>query len=251
MRILFVADIHYSLKQLDWLCAAAATGFDLLIIGGDLLDLGGHADLDTQTVVVTKYLERLGVALPVAVCSGNHDLDFQTESGERRADWLAHLDLQQVSVDHQSLVVDGCRFSICSWWDGPESRDEVAQFLAAEAKKDGRPWIWVYHAPPDGAKTGWNGKNYSGDTLLTELIREHKPDIVLSGHIHGSPFRKEGKWFDRVGDTWVFNPGRQPSSTPATIVLDLDTMEATWDSDMDIQTLNLSTGVEAHAPGLD
>ena len=37
MRVLFVSDIHYSLKQLDWLCGAAA-GFDLLVIGGDLLD---------------------------------------------------------------------------------------------------------------------------------------------------------------------------------------------------------------------
>ncbi len=249
MRILFVSDIHYSLKQLDWLCGAAA-GFELLIIGGDLLDLAGHADVDTQTVVITKYLQRLGAALPVAVCSGNHDLDGRSENGERQADWLKHLDLARVSVDRQSLAIGGCRFSICSWWDGPESREDVAEFLATEAKKDGRPWIWVYHSPPDGAKTSWNGKNYSGDTLLTELIHTHKPDIVLSGHSHHSPFRKEGGWFDRIGDTWVFNPGRQPSYTPATIVLDLAAMEATWNSEMDIETISLSRSPKTQEPGL-
>jgi len=248
MRILFVADIHYSLKQLDWVYNAAP-GFDLVIIGGDLLDLAGHADLDTQIVVIAKYLERLGAKLPIAVCSGNHDLDIQTENGERKADWLVHLDLRQVSVDHQSLLAADWRFSVCPWWDGPESQKEVADFLAAEAKKDGRPWIWIYHAPPDGAKTGWNGKNYSGDAFLTALIHEHKPDMVLSGHIHGSPFRKEGRWIDRVGDTWVFNPGRQPSAIPSTIVFDLDKMEATWNSEMDVETLSLSADANAQSPG--
>ena len=30
-----------------------------VILAGDLLDLAGHADLDTQIVVVTKYLARI------------------------------------------------------------------------------------------------------------------------------------------------------------------------------------------------
>lgn len=239
MRVLFVSDIHYSLKQLDWLCAAAK-GFDLLVIGGDLLDLGGHADLDTQIVVIEKYLRRLGVAVPVAVCSGNHDLDSESEAGERKAEWLQHLDISRVSVDLQSHEAAGGLFSICSWWDGPAAKEEIAAFLSSEAQKNIRPWIWVYHAPPDGAKTSWNGKDYAGDTFLTDLIHQHAPDIVLSGHIHGSPFRAQGQWHDRVGKTWVFNPGRQPSSTPAVIVLDLAAGEAIWDSEMDTQTVTLS-----------
>ncbi len=240
MRVLFVSDIHYSLKQFDWLCAASA-GFDLLIIGGDLLDLAGHADVDTQTVVVRKYLQKLGASLPVAVCSGNHDLDVPSGESERRAEWLSHLGLDRVSVDFQSLTSGDCRFSICSWWDGPQSQAEVAEFLAQESRKE-RPryWIWVYHSPPDGAKTSWNGKDCTGDAFLSDRIREHRPDIVLSGHFHNSPFRKGGQWFDRIGGTWVFNPGRQPSSIPSTIVLDLGAMEATWESEMDTQTIRLA-----------
>lgn len=239
MRILYVSDIHYSLKQFDWLCGAAA-GFDMLVIAGDLLDLGGHADIDTQTVVVTKYLQKLSAIVPVAVCSGNHDLDAQSNAGERIADWLLHLHLDRVSVDHQSITTPDAHFSVCSWWDGPESQRDVAEFLASESTKMKRPWIWIYHAPPEGAKTSWSGKAFVGDAFLSELIRTHKPDLVLGGHIHASPFRREGRWIDRLQDTWVFNPGRQPSAIPSTIVLDLTEQKATWESEMDTETVDLS-----------
>lgn len=46
MRMLFVADLHYALRQFDWLIASAPA-FDAVIIGGDLLDLGSSLDLDT------------------------------------------------------------------------------------------------------------------------------------------------------------------------------------------------------------
>ena len=38
MRLLFVADLHYSLKQFDWLLAHA-NEYDVAAIGGDLLDI--------------------------------------------------------------------------------------------------------------------------------------------------------------------------------------------------------------------
>ena len=57
MKILVVADLHYNLKQFDWVLEHAPR-FDLVIIAGDLLDLAGHADIDTQIVVVVKYLNR-------------------------------------------------------------------------------------------------------------------------------------------------------------------------------------------------
>lgn len=239
MRILVVSDLHYSLKQFDWLCLRAGD-YDLLAIAGDLLDLGGHADLGTQSVVVEKYLARLAESAPLVVCSGNHDLDDETDEGERFAAWLKYLELNRVSVDLQSMMIGDCLVSMCAWWEGPVSREEIAQFLEAEsAKRTGR-WIWLYHAPPDGAKISWTGKDYKGDTFLPELIAKHNPDIVFCGHIHNSPFRKEGSWHDRIGSTWVFNAGRQMSSTPSTIMIDVGTMQATWDSDMDVETIELT-----------
>ena len=65
MRMLFVADLHYTLKQLDWLVANAGK-YDLVIIGGDLLDLGSALDFDVQIVVVEKYLHRIRQSRAIA-----------------------------------------------------------------------------------------------------------------------------------------------------------------------------------------
>ena len=43
MKLLVVSDLHYSIKQFDWLLQRAAQ-HDLPVIAGDLLDLGGHTD---------------------------------------------------------------------------------------------------------------------------------------------------------------------------------------------------------------
>ena len=46
MKALVVADLHYSLRQYDWLMRVAGP-YALVIVAGDLLDTAGHADLDT------------------------------------------------------------------------------------------------------------------------------------------------------------------------------------------------------------
>jgi Icc-related predicted phosphoesterase len=52
--------------------------------------------------------------------------------------------------------------------------------------------------------------------------------VVLSGHIHNSPFHSAGSWVDQIGRTWVFNPGKQIGPCPTYISIDTDTMEAEW-----------------------
>jgi predicted MPP superfamily phosphohydrolase len=74
MRLLFVADLHYSLKQFDWLLEQAG-GFDVAAIGGDLLDLSSALDPDVQIAIVEKYLGLLRRKTKLLVCSGNHDGD--------------------------------------------------------------------------------------------------------------------------------------------------------------------------------
>jgi len=44
-----VADLHYSLRQFDWLLRVPAD-YDLVIIAGDLLDIAAHCELDVQIV---------------------------------------------------------------------------------------------------------------------------------------------------------------------------------------------------------
>ena len=68
----------------------------------------------------------------------------------------------------------------------------------------------------------------AGD-VLEELVTAGV-NIVLSGHIHNAPFYPDGSWIDRLGRTWVFNPGRQIGPNPAFIIIDLEQMSAEWSS---------------------
>jgi hypothetical protein len=64
--------------------------------------------------------------------------------------------------------------------------------------------------------------------------------MVISGHVHQSPFIPDGSWFDRLGATWVFNAGLQPGRPPVYIVLDIDGGSAFWLSVTDAQCIDLN-----------
>ena len=227
MRLLFVADLHYALKQFDWL-VANADRFDPVIIGGDLLDLASALDFDVQIVVVEKYLERIRQKTRLLVSSGNHDGDSRSAADESVARWLQEARAAGLSVDGDSLELPGALMTVCPWWDGPVSRAEIEAQLARDAAKVRGRWVWVHHAPPAGSPVCWTGKKFAGDEFLRGWIERFAPDVVLSGHIHNSPFYAAGSWVDRIGQTWVFNPGKQIGPAPACIALDLETMTAEW-----------------------
>lgn len=229
MRILFVSDLHYTLKQFDWLAAHAAN-YDIVIITGDLLDLGSELDFDVQIIVVEKYLHTLRQKARLLVSSGNHDGDNRNDADEAVAEWLAMARAQNLFVDHDSVVSDDVLFTICPWWDGPAARLQVERLLARESSRSRKRWVWLHHAPPARSLVSWTGRKDAGDEVLREWIGQYKPDIVLSGHIHNSPFYADGGWIDRIDTTWVFNPGRQIGPCPSHICLDLHADTAEWNS---------------------
>jgi Icc-related predicted phosphoesterase len=229
MKLLFVADLHYALKQYDWLLANAAA-YDPIVIGGDLLDLAGALDLDIQIVVLEKYLKRLQELTRVVVSSGNHDGDSRNEAGESCARWILNSKADRLYPDFDSFESNGTVITVCPWWDGPVSRAQLEAFLEREAAKPKQRWVWVHHAPPDKSPVCWTGKKFAGDEFLVQWIQRYQPDLVLSGHIHNAPFYPAGSWIDRLGKTWVFNPGRQPGSQPTYLVFDFETSSVTWSS---------------------
>lgn len=229
MKILFVADLHYALKQFDWLTAKVG-GFDLAIIGGDLLDLSSALELDVQIVVVEKYLNRLRERTPLLVCSGNHDCNTRTGDGECTCRWLQDCRADRLFVDGDSLELGDTLITICPWWDGPISQAKLEEQLGQAAARRKSKWVWINHAPPNNSPVSWTGKKYAGDESLIKWIERYEPDLVLSGHIHNAPFVSKGSWIDRIGKTWVFNPGRQIGPNPAYLIFDLEKMTVEWDS---------------------
>jgi len=239
MRILLVADLHYSLRQFDWVVGAAPS-FDLVVLAGDHLDISSSVALDAQIVVVLRYFTLLQSAGGLAVSSGNHDLTGADANGEQSALWLRDARALGVPTDGESLLFGDTLITVCPWWDGPVGRDAVAALLARDAARRPSTWVWVYHWPPAQSPTCRTARGFYGDEELSAWIEQHRPDVVLAGHVHDPPFRPDGAWADRIGDTWVFNAGRQIGATPTRIELDLDRREATWVSLLGSEYLSLS-----------
>ncbi|HSI40140.1 MAG TPA: metallophosphoesterase family protein [Xanthobacteraceae bacterium] len=244
MRCLVVADLHYALPKFDWLLQAAPH-YDLVVLAGDALDIASIVDFRAQILVVRKYLQRICATTRLIVCSGNHDLDGRGESGEKEARWIGAIDEFCAARDGDTVVIDDILFTVCPWWDGPLLREALGAQLEDDARRRaGRRWVWIHHAPPTNSPTSWSGSRSLGDAELETWIARYCPDIVISGHIHQSPFVRDGSWADRIGTSWVFNPGFQYGSPPAYIALDFAQMEAVWVSAMDVQTVRLDAALQ-------
>ena len=238
MRILVVSDLHYRLPHYDWL-VKAADDVDVVALVGDLADVVNAVPFTVQVVVLEKYLTLLGDKALVLASSGNHDLDGPGDHGEQTASWLAGSRGPRVHVDGASIDLDGTRFTICPWWDGPATRQLVAEQLAAAAIDRPERWIWLYHSPPAGTVLCRDGRREFPDHDLAGWIAEHRPDIVLCGHIHQAPWVDGGSWHDRLDGTWVFNAGKQRGPVPPHITIDTEARTAEWFGVFEVQSVDL------------
>jgi Icc-related predicted phosphoesterase len=249
MKCLLVSDLHYALKQFDWVLSVAHD-FDVVVIAGDHLDISSTVEARVQITVILTYLKRLHAKTRLVVSSGNHDLDARNTDGEKFAKWIAKVRNIGALTDGDCFVGDGALFTICPWWDGPQTREQVDAQLARDAEKPKDRWIWVYHAPPDESPTSWGGQKHFGDVDLVRWIGQYKPDIVLTGHIHQSPFRQGGSWVDRLGSTWVFNSGRQIGPCPTYTVFNTAEQMALWFSLAGAEIVRLDEPLRRPVPEL-
>jgi Icc-related predicted phosphoesterase len=232
MQYLIASDLHYEFRQLDWI-TEQASDFDAVVLAGDHLDVGGRVDLAAQVLMMQAYLSQLADETTVIANSGNHDLSVRRPDGEKTAGWLAETD-GRVHTDGSCTTVGSDLISVCGWWEGAATLAELEAQLDNDAdRRTETPWIWVYHSPPDASPTSWGGSRHFGDNVLNRLIEEHSPDIVLTGHVHDSPFRPEGSWHDRIGDTLVLNAGRHVGPVPAHVILDTGDGSVEWWSSFD------------------
>jgi len=238
MRILVVSDLHYRLPHYDWL-VKAADDVDVVALVGDLADVVNAVPFTVQVVVLEKYLGLLAEKATVLASSGNHDLDGPGPHGEQVAAWMQAAREAHIHVDGTSVDVDGTRFTICPWWDGPATRQAVADQLAQASLDRPERWIWLYHSPPAGTVLCHDGRRDFPDHELAGWIDEHRPDIVLCGHIHQAPWVEGGSWNARLGQTWVFNAGKQMGKVPPHITLDTEAGTAEWFGVFEVDSIRL------------
>jgi hypothetical protein len=202
-------------------------------------------------VVVKKYLALLAATSRVILCSGNHDLDERNAGGEKiRAGSQRCASSASPATATASPSAIPC--SRCAlWWDGPEVKQRLVEQLRDAAAVRPQRWIWAHHAPPADSPTSWGGKRFFGDVELVQWIMQYQPSMVISGHVHQSPFIKDGSWFDRLGQTWVFNTGLQPGRPPTHIVLDLDANRAFWLAAGEAQWIDLDAPLKRPARSIE
>ena len=197
VRALLVSDLHYDLRKLDWVLAEAA-GVDLLVVAGDLLDIGSAVPLDAQIAVVLEYLASAGRARPpTVVCSGNHDLDHRTDAGEKATAWIA--EARASGVDRrrrQRPASTAGRSRRAPGGRGPRRCGARSpRWPPAAAAREGRGC---------GCGTAHRRVRCRGPARSTTATPScpgcstlHRPDIVLCGHIHEAPFVPGGAWAAR------------------------------------------------------
>jgi Icc-related predicted phosphoesterase len=220
--------------------------YDLVIVAGDLLDLGSDVEHEVQSLVVERYLSKFKSSRRTLVSSGNHD----AESGESSlaadppyaAQWMQHLRHDGHEVDGMCVgVEDKIKISICPWWQTDRQRDELHQKLKEDQKQKGTLWVWIHHVPPDQSPLSWTGKDFKGEPSLNEWIAELEPDLVFCGHIHNAPFKQGGAWNIRQGKTWIFNAGRELGEIPTHLIVDLVQKTVEWRSSAGPERCDLNT----------
>lgn len=205
MEILAIGDIHMATHGI-----AAITGIaeaDLLLATGDLTNRGGHSEVRTVLDALLLHNPR------VLAQFGNFDRPEVNE-------YLEGLD---INLHGQARLIGGEVCLVGLGGSNPTPFNTPSEFseeqllrLGELALQQGRefialaqplyhrtiPLIFVAHAPPFGTKVDRLASGrHVGSSAVRNLITRYRPELCITGHIH------EGKGFDRLDQTLIYNPG--------------------------------------------
>src|SRR6185436_6053638 len=98
MKILLTSDLHYKLRQFDWLFHAAPD-FGAVVIAGDHIDAQSSLPGAVQISALSATFAALAQNSRLLVCSGNHDLNAWNGQGEKVANSLEPVRANAPAVD--------------------------------------------------------------------------------------------------------------------------------------------------------
>ena len=179
----------------------------------------------------------------VFAASGNHDLDGPGDArraGRGLAAAARGTDSRCTSTA-SSVDIGDTRFTVCPWWDGPVTRDEVG---APAGRGRGGPAGAVGLALPRAS-----GRHAAVPRRAAHLPRPRPrrldrrapaPTSCCAATSTRRPWADGGSWHARLGRTWVFNAGKQIGKVPPHITLDTDAGTADWFGVFESETLSLA-----------
>jgi Icc-related predicted phosphoesterase len=215
LRIAATADVHARVGdagRLHALVASAARDADVLVLGGDLTDLGR---LEQAEILLEAFDD---CPIPVVATLGNHD--HESGNAEEISRLLMASKVQL--LDRSSVVIDGVGFSGVKGFGGGFDRTIVNSFgeeifkafvtegiMEAEALKNElrnlgteRRVAVLHYAPVRATVEGESREIYAflGTSRLGTALDDGGATVAFHGHAHNGSF--EGK---TPGGVPVFN----------------------------------------------
>ena len=194
-KILAVGDIHWDTKFVERLAKKAKDEeVDLVILAGDLTFL----EKSTKNLVGPFIKEKKEVIL----IPGNHETMSTINTLTQIYQGTRHV--HGYSVRKGDIGIFGSGYEPST---GPFSieDEEIFKMLKKgnEKIKDSKKKIMVTHAHPKGSIAEFSG--FPGSKAVEKAIKEFKPDILISAHIH-----EAGGLQEKIGKTTVIHVGRKP-----------------------------------------
>ena len=194
MRILAFSDIHGSYDRVIEILSRE-TGFDALIVGGDLTT---HGTVSEATNAVLSFQQ---FGKPLFVVAGNMDLPSFDASYESLG---VNIDAQGAALGEVGFFgIAGSPFT--PMHTPYEISEEEIKRRADAGWRDVHALRWkvfVPHAPPYNTRLDkvLLGKHV-GSSAVRTFVEEKQPDVLVCGHIH------ESRGLDTLGKTRMVNCG--------------------------------------------
>lgn len=194
MKIIGLSDIHGNsafLKKMNNILEAA----DVILLVGDITHFGNEKD---ALGVVSNLSHHSGKVFAVSGNCDFPDVDFCLNS--------CGINLHGKGEIYDGMGFVGVGGSLITPFHTPNeyTETEIENFLACGTAQipTGLPHILVSHQPPvntlcDQISSG----DHVGSRAVRDSIEKNAPLVCFSGHIH------ESTGVDKIGDTYVINPG--------------------------------------------
>lgn len=178
MRILAASDLHSSDKGAKIIREKAEEGFDLLLLCGDLSHFGPLSWVET-------FLD--SIEIPILALPGNCDppqlLSLLRERG---------INLHGEVVELEGNLFIGFGGSNPTPFNTPfEFSEKIIYSTLSSIMRENA--ILVTHTPPFGYLDRTAAGTPAGSLSVARIVKEFKPRLVLSGHIHENPGIIRGK----------------------------------------------------------
>lgn len=216
MDIIAISDVHGDIENLlGFLDKIRSLKFDVIIYAGDFTDVNVPKGftLNDVTKIIIKELKTLNK--PVLAVPGNMDLK----------DTIEILEKENVSIHNKGKVIGNFGFYGFGGAKTPfncpfePSEEELKIGLKKSYNEiiSQNHKIQITHNPPLGSKLDMISSGaHVGSKVVKEFIETNKPIVAISAHIH------EAKGIDKLGETFLLNPGRFPEGHFGLITIEDD-----------------------------